>query len=170
MALCVSAKRLFWPQELRVAKDEKGVSFGDRTVFLEMVGLLLPLICCPEVLAGKHVVLKVDNLGCYYGWQNKSVCNDRAASIFVRAIFLISSYLECCIHVEHLPRMSSWEAEMCDRMSREKTTQKNDENVLTYYKGSVIPSELLEWLKNPVSDWSICNVLLEKVIEPMEKT
>jgi len=56
-------KRLFRPQELTVAKDKKGVSLGDRPVILEMVGLLLPLICCPEGLAGKHVVFKVDNLG-----------------------------------------------------------------------------------------------------------
>jgi len=107
----LSQKRLFWPQELKEAKDEKGVSFGDRTVFLEMIGLLLPLIRYPEVLAGKHLVLKVHNLGCYYGWENKTVCKGRAATIIVRAIFYqISSYMECCIHVEHLPRLSSWEA------------------------------------------------------------
>ena len=45
-------KRLFRPQEIKVEKDKKGVS----------------LICCPEKLAGKQVVLKVDNLGGYYGW------------------------------------------------------------------------------------------------------
>jgi len=162
------AKRLFWPQELREAKDEKGGSFGNRTVFLEMTGLLLPLICCPEMLAGKHVVLKVDNLGCYYGWQNKSVSNDKGASILVRAIHLISSYLECCIYVEHLPRMSSWEAEMCDRMSREKTTLKNDETVLSFYKNFVTPGELVEWLKKPTSDWGICSILLERVKEKLE--
>jgi len=120
------------------------------------------------MLAGKHVVLKVDNLGCYYGWQNKSVSNDKAASILVRAIHLISSYLECCIYVEHLPRMSSWEAEMCDRMSREKTTMKNDEVVLAFYRNFIIPSELVEWLKNPVNDWGICSLLLEKVVEKLE--
>jgi hypothetical protein len=41
---------------------------------------------------------------------------------------------------------------MCDRMSQEKTTLKSDKDALSYYKDCVIPIELMEWLKNPVSD------------------
>ena len=57
---------------------------------------------------------------------------------------------------------------MCDRMSREKTTLKSDKDVLSYYKDCVIPIELMEWLKNPVSDWNICNLLLNVLMERMK--
>ena len=53
-------------------------------------------------------------------------------------------------------------------MSREKTTLKNDEIVLAFYNNFVTPSELVEWLKNPASDWGICSLLLEKVKEKLE--
>jgi len=69
--------------------------------------------------------------------------------------------------VEHLPRLSSWKGKMCDRMSREKTTLKSDKDVLSYYKDCVIPIELMERLKNPVSNWNICNLLLNVVMERM---
>jgi len=56
---------------------------------------------------------------------------------------------------------------MCDRMSQEKTTLKSDKDALSYYKDCVIPIELMEWLKNPVSDWNIYNLLLNVVMERM---
>ena len=161
------AKRLFWPAELTKQYDEGGVSFGDRTLFLEMCGLLIPFITAPHLVKNNHVVLKVDNLGCYFAWENKNVSNDKFASIIVRTIVFISAYLECNIVVEHLPRMSSWEAKLCDRISREKTIQSDDRKLLSLYDHLTIPFQFYDWLKNPNKGWDICNVLLEVVKNKM---
>ncbi len=108
-------------------------------------------------------MLKVDNLGCYYGWENKKVKNDICAWILIRSLILISSFLSCYIHIEHLPRLSSWDAQLCDRLSREKTTLKSDKQLLESFGNPVAPQVLLDWLKQPAEDWSLCNVLLEHV-------
>jgi hypothetical protein len=38
----------------------------------------------------QHVVLKVDNIGCFFAWENKNVTKDPHASVLVRALALIS--------------------------------------------------------------------------------
>jgi len=40
------------------------------------------------------VVIKVDNLGYYFVWENKNVINGRFASKIDRTIVIISTYLE----------------------------------------------------------------------------
>ncbi len=90
--------QMFWPEELKRCFDIKGGSFGDKSLFLEFVGLLLPFLAVPKSLANQHVVLKVDNIGCYFAWENKNVSKDPHASVLVRALVLISSYLSCYVH------------------------------------------------------------------------
>ena len=162
------AKRFFWPVELKKQWDERGVGFGDRKLFLEMCGLLIPFITAPAMLKKNHVVLKVDNQGCYFAWENKNVSNDRFASKVVITIVIISAYLECNVVVEHLPRMSSWEAKLCDRLSREKTMLSTDKQLLKSYDHLTIPFQLYNWLKTPNKKWDLCNIMLDIVKEKME--
>jgi hypothetical protein len=155
--------QLFWTPEMFTAIDQKGASFGCKTTTLEMMGLIIPFLCCPHLVGGQHVVLKVDNLGCYYGWENKKVKNDTCASILIRSLILISSFLSCYIHIEHLPRLSSWDAQLCDRVSREKSTLNSDKQLLDSFGNPVAPQVLRDWLKQPAEDWELCNFLLEHV-------
>lgn len=160
--IIVFASQIFWPNEMKSAVDNKGKSFGSKTTTLEMVGLLIPFLCCPELLAGKHVVFQVDNIGCYFGWKNKVVIGDKTASILVRAMVVISSYLSCYVHVSHLPRMSSWEARLCDDLSRESSTSPNEKKLVNEF-GFTSPNVLYDWLKNPKEDWEMANVFLDYV-------
>jgi len=136
---------------------------GSRTVTLEMIGLLLPFLIVPEMVRGKHVVLKVDNTGCFFAWQNKTVARERKAAILTRALILMSAYLECYIHVEHLPRVDSWDAILCDRLSREKTTSLSDKKLLDYYGNLQAPPVLLDWLSNPTEKWVLARDMLAHV-------
>ena len=132
-------------------------------MFLEFVGLLLPFLAIPGKITGHHVVLKVDNIGCYLAWENKNVTKDPHASVLVRALVLISSYLSCYVHVEHLPRVLAWDAKICDRMSRDRTTLQSDRQLLKsfgYYKCNTV---LEDWLKRPSVDLSLCDKLLNVV-------
>jgi hypothetical protein len=158
----VFASQIMWPDGMKKAVDSSGKSFGNKTTTLEMIGLVIPLLLCPEVLAGKHVVFRVDNIACYYGWKNKSVTGDKCASILMRAFSILSSYVCCYVHVDHLPRLSNWEATVCDRMSREKTTSRWDRNLLKSF-GYRCPEILMSWLKEPTEDWELPMRLLEFV-------
>jgi hypothetical protein len=165
--ICLAAQ-WFWPSELKDKLDSKGARFGSKTVFLELIGLLIPFILIPDIIKNSHVCLFVDNIGCYYGWENHSVKNDVCASIVVRALNVISAFLEVYVHVKHLPRLSSWEAKLCDRLSRSDTTSVHDKRLLDSFSNMKMPDVLKTWLKNPVEDWNICSKLLHHVKEKMK--
>ena len=50
---------------------------------LELVGLLLLFLTMPELLRGRHVVLRVDNRSVDHAWGNKTVKPDIGASALV---------------------------------------------------------------------------------------
>jgi hypothetical protein len=103
--------QFFWPSpNFLLCKDEKGSVFSNKTCILEFVGILISFLLCPEYFINQHVVVKVDNIACFYGWINRKVTNDSCASIIVRALHLISAYLSCMIHIAHLPRLSTEDA------------------------------------------------------------
>jgi hypothetical protein len=161
------ANQTFWPTELRYLCDSKGAKFGSKTLFLEIIGLLAPFLLVPDLIKGTHVILNVDNLGCYYGWMNRNVQGDICASIVIRTIVLISGFLSVYVHVNHLPRLSTWDAILCDRLSRSDTTSINDRKMLDNFK-TEMPKNVMDWLKNPVEDWDLCYILLDYVKKIMK--
>ncbi len=152
------AAQTFWPEGL-LQKE----SLGSNTTFLEMVGLLLPFLLIPGSLHNQHVILRVDNIACYYAWLNKYAKNDLSASIITRALVVISAFLGCQIHVEHLPRMSSWDARTCDRMSRESSMCPNDHALLKSFGNLKCPEFFTRWLEGGCDNWGITSELLEYV-------
>ncbi|MFN9940075.1 MAG: hypothetical protein ACK56I_11445, partial [bacterium] len=88
---------------------------------MEAIGLLLPFICCPEILIGNEVTLLTDNEALVYGWEKRRVPHDTAASIFIRAIHIIAAFLGTSVEVRHLPRMSTPSAELVDSLTRSTT-------------------------------------------------
>jgi hypothetical protein len=129
-----------------------------------MVGLLLPFLTIPDKLAGKQVVLQVDNIAALFGWEDKQVKGDIAASILVRALHLIEAFLACRIHVTHLPRMSSDAGRLADHLSREETTSEDEEREAKRVEVSLTSTALLSWLKNPQEDWQLAVDILQDVM------
>ena len=80
---------------------------------------------------------------------------DKCASILIRCLHLLSAFLETIIHVEHLPRVSSWESVMVDDMSRKKTTTSAQKSLVNSFSHLKLPRVFSEWLKNPVEDWNL---------------
>jgi hypothetical protein len=155
--ICFAAQ-IFWPESMKELED-----LGSRTTTLELIGLLLPFLMVPHMLKGKNVVLKVDNTGCFFAWQNRTVAKEKKAAILTRALVLLSAYLECYIHVEHLPRVEAWDAILCDRLSRERTTSLSDRTLLSHYGNVRTPSVLEKWLSNPSENWSLATDMLDYV-------
>ncbi len=54
-------------------------------------------------------------------------------SILIRALHLISAYLGCIIYFCYLQRMSTWDAKLADRLSRESTTSTEDKKLLNSF-------------------------------------
>ena len=153
-----------WSKEMiSFGTDSKGKRFGDKSTTLELIGLLLPFILVPEQLRRQHVVLKVDNMACIFGWESRHVVEDRSASILLRCIHVISAFLESVVHVVHLPRVSSWESIMVDDMSRRKTTTESQRALLDSFNHLALPVIFREWLENPTDDWNLPFKLLSIV-------
>ena len=160
----IFAHQLFWSLEvLKTKKDGFGKSMGSKTTTLEFLGLLLPFLLIPEKLKKKHIVMQVDNISCLYAWENRYAKEDVMASILVRTLHLISAFLESKVYVEHLPRISTWEAALTDRMSRKSSTTKSDEELLQSFRGKTIPETLKQWMENPKEDWDLATILLNEV-------
>ena len=64
--------QVLWDNDMiNFKKDSKGARFGSKTSTLEMVGIVLPFLLCPDFLLNQHVVFSTNNIGCYFGWLNK---------------------------------------------------------------------------------------------------
>ena len=117
----------------------------------------------PEQLANQHIIVKVDNIACYFGWINRHVSGDVMASILIRTLHLVCAYLGCQVHVEHLPRKSTWDANLVDRLSRSRSTTKQDRLLLASFRFPEVPVVLQEWMCDPVEDWELANRILDFV-------
>jgi hypothetical protein len=155
---------LFWPKHfLEMATDNKGAHYGSKTTTLEAIGVLLPFLCIPEELVGQHLVFTVDNIAVVYGWENRCVKFDDAASIILMAIHLIASYLGSVVHITHSPRRSTrWEI-LVDNLSRISSRSAEDRGWTREARKSVVQGAFTAWLKKPSEDWNLPYVLLGEV-------
>ena len=101
---------------------------GNKTTTLEFAGILVPFLLCLDLLEGQHVVVGVDmdNISCLYAWERGYSKDDNTASILVRTLSVICAKLAWVVHVKHVPRDTTWESKLADRLSRQKTTRESD--------------------------------------------
>jgi hypothetical protein len=147
--------RGIWPEAVYRARDEKGARLASKMSTLESLGLLLPLLSVPEKLAGQHVVLGVDNMGVVFGWQNGGCKGDAWASVLIRALHVVASFLGCTVYVRHVPRLSSAAAIMADSLTRSSTATAA---VWAQAAGAEVFSEpppLWDWLSDPSEDYQL---------------
>ena len=169
--IIIFAVRRFWSKEMiTVKKDCEGKRFGNKTALLEFVGILLPFLLIPEKMTNQHIVLSVDNISCHYAWDNRTMKEDVYTSILIRSLHLISNYLCTIVHVKHLPRKTSWDSHLVDRLSRDSTTQKNDVKLLESFDIPAIPKVFSDWLDSPTDDWDLSVKLLNIVKQRVIKT
>ena len=103
-------------------------------------------------------------MGVVYGWENKKTKGDTCASMFIKALHIIEAYLGSCIHVIHVPRISNWESEIADNLSRQRTTGFLEKQMLKRTGTDKSLAVLTDWLKNPVEDWTLVDRLVAHVI------
>jgi hypothetical protein len=152
-----------WPLFLlNEALDKSGVHYGSKMVTLEMIGLLLPMLCMPERISGRDVVFHVDNIAVVYGWYNGATKLDEAASILLRGLHLMASFLGATVHVRHAPRRSCMKTTLADNLSRKSTTTAEDKKQLGGAECAILEGVLCAWLKNPTENWALAKSFLEE--------
>jgi hypothetical protein len=144
-----------WPEAIYWMHDEKGSSFASKMTTLELVGLFLPLLTVPNVVRGKNVVLGVDNVSVVFAWENGSVAGDLHASVLVRALHIVSLYLECRLFVQHVPRLSSLSSYMADCLTRQSTATSDVWAEVVGAESYGPPESLWRWLRSPTMDWNL---------------
>ena len=119
----------------------------------------------PEKLVRKsvpHVVLGVDNRSVVHAWQNKSVKGNITASALVRALMVVSAYLECQVYVVHVKRNTTTPSYLADCLTRDTTAP--DAWPPAYNAVSKAPlSDLWAWLENPTTDWQLGFRLVDNI-------
>ena len=159
------ATRLPWPKKMiREGRDKDGKRLGCKTTFLEFIGILIPILLFPNLLSGQHVVFETDNMGCVFSWENRKCKNDQLTSILVRCMHLLCYKFRIMAHVKHVPRKSSWESEVVDRMSRTASMRRSDIALLRQFEEHRLPAFFTKWLQEPSEGWSLCDRMLAEVI------
>jgi hypothetical protein len=153
-----------WPLIfLNEKTDGKGAYYGSKSTTLESVGLLLPFLCVPTLVAGKEVVLEVDNIALWYGWNSKSIPRDASASILIRALHLLSFKLGCIVHIKHVLRRSTAMSELADDLSRRSTTRTSDLEISGNGITKQPPAVLKKWIEDPKEDWNLAIRIVDSV-------
>ena len=166
MGHIIFAFQLFWPPSvIGYFRDNLGHRLGNKTTTLEFLGILLPFILIPKQLSNQVIEVKVDNMACYFGWLNRHVKGDVTASILIRSLHLITVALSWAARCISLPRKSTWNAILVDRLSRSSSTSAHDKRLLASFPGLALPSCIEEWLSNPVEDWGLADRLLDSIVK-----
>jgi len=152
-----------WTGAILSGLDEKGAKFSSKMTMLETVGLLLPLLTVPEWVRNRNVILGVDNISVYFAWENKSCKGDLHASVLIRAIHIVSSFLSCRIFVEHVPRCSSNISNLADSLTRASTCTASVLESLGVVRSEPAPASLWSWLEDPSIDWNLGFKLVDEL-------
>ena len=156
--------RVSWPNQMLLqAKDNLGTRLAAKSSTLEAIGVLLPFLSFPAILSGSNVILQVDNMAVVHGWKSRHVAHDIEASIMIRAIHLLSSFIRCRVYIKHTPRLSSPVAILADHLSRSSSTSHSEERLASSLNSPVRSPALQNWLQNPVADWALPQTMLREL-------
>ena len=128
-----------------------------------MVGLLLPFLMVPHMVRGRHIVLGVDNTSVVFGWENKSSSGDLSASVLIRALHIVATYLECHIYAKHVPRQSSKASVVADGLTRASTAKQEIWEMVGEVTQYPAPKVLWDWLENPQVDWQLGLTMIDHI-------
>ena len=151
-----------WPANIKTEVDEKGAAFKSKMTTLELVGLFLPFLTMPELVRGRHVSLEVDNKSVVHAWLNKSAKGDMSASVLVRALMVVTAFLECRLYVQHTKRNTTRESFLADCLTRDHTADKAWPDMADA-RVEDPPADLWGWLEKPTADWQLGFKLIDNL-------
>lgn len=150
-----------WPEKFILQLfDEDGKKFGNKTTFLEAVGVLISIYHNYKLIHNKHVVCMVDNVAVVWAFINGRSRQDPFTSLIVSVINHIAGSTPFKLYVEHLPRVSTLPALIADTLSRTDPKGKYLIDNIGKPVKTDWPPALKSWLLNPVIDWDLRSKIL----------
>ena len=107
------------------------------------------------MMTGNHIVVGVDNISCLYAWERGYSKDDNTASVLVRTLTMLCAKLSCVVHVVHVPRDTTWESKLVNRLSRQITTSQSDKALLASFSKRELPRPFKDWMMSPTEDWDL---------------
>jgi hypothetical protein len=138
--------------------------FPSNSTLLESIGLLLPFLCIPQQLTGRHILLLVDNEAVVYAWTRRLSPHSEWVSIIIQTLHIMEAALPCRIYVQHVPRCSTGPATLADALSRETTTTPPQSAKIMHLPICEPQGPLLSWLQSPIPDWTLPIKLVEYIL------
>ena len=68
------------------------------------------------------------------------------------------------VHVVHHPRESSWDSRVADRLSRAKSTTRQDRALLGSFDLPPLPASFRSWMRTPTEDWNLPVTVLSDLL------
>ena len=132
--------------------DMTGVRFGDKSMFLELLSLLLGIIHNRHMIAKRQVVLLSDNLSAIWALEKGRSTTCLYSSTITLAIATILQSLQTFFYVQHAPRLKSYPSLIADSLTRDDKCGKSYSQIFSNKLSIGWPKELEEWLRNPYLD------------------
>jgi hypothetical protein len=160
----VSISIVRWPDSLMfISRSRENLRMSSKSATLETVGILLPFLTKPKELAGRHILIEVDNLAVVFAWEKRYSKSDPETSLLIRCLHVIEARLECKIYVTHLRRLSNQWATLADSLSRQATTTESIRKAISHVPIHQPKGPLWDWLNLPTMDWDLPNKMIRFV-------
>jgi hypothetical protein len=157
----VSISIVRWPDSLMfISRSRENLRMSSKSATLETVGILLPFLSKPKELAGRHILIEVDNLAVVFAWEKRYSKSDPETSLLIRCLHVIEARLECKIYVTHLRRLSNQWATLADSLSRQATTTESIRKAISRVPIHQPKGPLWDWLNLPIMDWDLPNKMI----------
>ena len=146
---------------------QSGKRLGRKLSALELVGPLALICGAAEKVRGKPVKIMVDNAGSVAIWRKGYSTSCELSSTLVKAIYEISTALECKVEIVKVTRCSDAGSEMADALSKAEFVKFRDIAVKQTLEMdgdmSRVPQALLDWVSSPCMDWRLGEKILSEM-------
>ena len=150
------AAQAFFPEALvTTLKDQNNIRFGDKSTYLELCAMLLGVIHNLDFLQGKQVLLQTDSLPAIWAMEKGRSKTCLYVSTLTLAIATLLQSSETFFYLQHVPRLSSYEAVVSDALTRQDNTGKTYATIMGPRLRKGWPVCFQNWLSNPQLDDSI---------------
>jgi hypothetical protein len=157
-----------WSKQVQhgILKHE-GKKVGRKLTALELIGPLVVLAANFDKCRYGQVTIWVDNSGAIGVWKKGYSNHCGLSSTIVKAISAIASAAGCDLFIKKITRCSTPGAKVADALSKGNFKQARDEaaasGVPLHTDPARVPVQLLRWIQEPVSDYSLGSRILSEI-------
>ena len=154
-----------WPAWLNLGwPNSDGVVFASKLTCLELLGALVLLVSCADVVAGGHLRVFVDNQGAVDVYRKGHSTKCVYTSSIAKAIFEVAEATGVSISVEKIRRCSNRGAYTADMIS--KGNLKELRRMMPLREAPCeVPESILNWIRDPRKDMNWSRAILKDLEE-----